>query len=203
MRFSREKLNFLESFWYQRFEKFHGWQISHHFLNLWFIVFINGFQESSAAIKKTFLIVSKVLGNSKSDSCLSLIFRCRQKPSTESIIYYRYHIFSYVIYFDQSSILFCCSPKFYSLLQTNYLIKTTKKLQELPPSRVDPASAAVLLSSARKNDLILPNNIISLPNSHKPSISSSSPYADWGSASSTLSQKTGSQTYWETFHPLV
>ena len=145
-------------------------------------LFINVFQESSVAIKKTFLIVSKVLGNSKSDSCLSLIFRCRQKPSTESIIYYRYHIFSYVIYFDQSP--FCCSPKFYSLpltnslLQTNSLIKTTKKSQELPPSRVDPASAAVLLTSARKNDLILPNNIISLPNSHKPSISSSSPYAD-------------------------
>ena len=177
-------------------------------------LFINVFQESSVAIKKTFLIVSKVLGNSKSDSCLSLIFRCRQKPSTESIIYYRYHIFSYVIYFDQSSILFCCSPKFYSLpltnslLQTNYLIKTTKKLQELPPSRVDPASDAVLLSSARKNDLILPN-IISLPNSHKPSISSSfPPHADWGSAlshnaGSTLPQETGSQTYWETFHPLV
>ena len=93
-----------------------------------------------------------------------------------------------------------------SLLQTNalpYLIKTTKKLQELPPSRVDPASAVVLLSSARKNDLLLPNNIISLPNSHKPSISSSSPYADWGSAGSTLPQETGSQTYWETFHPLV
>ena len=132
-------------------------------------LFINIFQESSAVIKKTFLIVSKVLGNSKSDSCLSLIFRCRQKPSTESIIYYRYHIFSYVIYFDQSSILFCCSPKFYSLpltnslLQTNYLIKTTTKkcrsyhlaesiqrrllFSSLPPERTISSSPTTLFPS--------------------------------------------------------
>ena len=96
------------------------------------------------------------------------------------------------------------------IIATNKIIATNnlpdqnyKKTQELSPGRVDPASAAVLLSSARANDLVLPNNIISLPNSHKPSISSSSPYADWGSAGSTLTQKTGSQTYWETFHPLV
>ena len=138
------------------------------------------------------------------------------------VSYIKYHLLyrNYVSYIiickgislTLSPILFCRSPKFDHLLIATYKLiaskkQTAKKMQELPPSRVDPASAAVLLSSARKNDLIVPN-IISLPNSHKPSISSYSPYADWGSAlshnaSSTLPQETGSQTYWETLYPLV
>ena len=87
--------------------------------------FINVFQESSAAIKKTFLIVSKVLGNSKSDSCLSLIFKCRQKPSTESIIYYRYDIFIchifYIVYHISNIIYYIETMYHISLSAKGYL----------------------------------------------------------------------------------